>query len=533
LGKTSSQNLLTRWQPIFYFLAIACIYLDAFVFPHTPVYEGDTTPIYLLEATKMLHGQMIYRDFFQFTFPGTQVFYLLLFKLFGVRAWIPSAVWVVLGIGLAWTCVIISKQILRGALVYLPALLFLGVAYFSEPDATHHWFSTLCCMAAIVVLMPARSPSRWAAAGALCGLSTLFTHSRGIVAIAAFAVFLLWECHTKKLGRGRLFKAGMYLVVPFLATTLPVVAYLVWKVGLKLFIECTVVFVLKYWSKWIWGTSHVYGADLPIDLPLGLEVGALLMWTFLHLLLPFLYLLFYVQYRRRAKSNPEEPWDQLMLISIVGFFMFLGIAQAPVWFRLISVSPPVLILYGWLVKAPGKLTHVLTSMAWVGGMIALMAQPAVVQFGWKGYLDAPTGRAAFLDPDHYQKYSWVLAHTHPGDYYFQADDCDEYFLLGLRNPARVSFVTDSIYTRPDQVQNVIEMLEKYKVHWVMWSAWLDVPASPGADGSAEHDLRVYLRAHYHPVKEFDDQLEEAWERNGPATSGISPPGQGIPPPAGP
>jgi len=86
--------------------------------------------------------------------------------------------------------------------------------------------------------------------------------------------------------------------------------------------------------------------------------------------------------------------------------------------------------------------------------------------------------------------------------------------LGLQNPAEVSFVTDSIYTRPEQVQNAVEMLEKYQVRWVMWSAWLDIPRSPGADGSAEHALRAYLRAHYHPVKGFDDELEEAWERNG-------------------
>jgi hypothetical protein len=504
---------LTGLKPLLYLAALGCLYLDAFVLPHTPVYEGDTTPIYLLEATKMLQGQVIYRDFFQFTLPGTQVFYLLLFKLFGVRAWIPSAVWVVLGIGLAWMCVLVSKQLLSGASVYLPSLLFLGVAYFSEPDPNHHWFSTLACMAALAVLAPKRSPSRWAAAGALCGLATLFTHSRGIVAIAGFAVFLVWEGRTKKQSWGWLLKAAMYLVIPFLATTLPVVAYLAWKVGLKLFINCTVVFLLKYWSKWYWGTRYVYGADLPVNLPLGLEVGALLMWIFIHLLLPFVYILFYVQYRRRALAHPEEPWDRLMLVCIVGFFLFLGISSSPVWFRLISVAPPALILYVWLIAAPAKLPRILTRLAWVCGLLALVSQPAVVQIGWKGFIDAPTGRAALLNPGHYEKYRWVLAHTHPGDFYFQADDCDEYFLLGLRNPAEVSFVTDSIYTRPDQVQNAVEMLEKYRVEFVMWSTWLDVHRSPGEDGSSEAPLRRYLNAHYHMVKGFDDQHEEAWERN--------------------
>jgi len=503
---------LTRLQPLLYLVASGCLYLNAFILPHTPIYQGDTSPIYLLEATKILEGQVIYRDFFQFTLPGTQVFYLLLFKLFGIRAWIPSALWVVLGIGLAWTCVVISKQVLSGASVYLPSLLFLGMAFFTEPDPTHHWFSTLACMVAIAVLMPKRSPSRLAAAGALCGLATLFTQSRGIVAIAGFAAFLLWEYRTKKQGWGWLVKAGMYLVMPFLATTLPLLAYLAWKVGPSLFINCTVVFLMKYWSKWFWGTIYVYGADLPI-LPLWLEAPALLLWIFIHLLLPFVYIWFIVQYRRQAMAHPEESWDRAMLIGIVGFLLFLGVASSPIWFRLISVAPPALILCVWLIKSPAQLPHTLTRLAWACGLLALLGQSVMVQTGWKGYIDSPTGRAALLDPDHYEKYRWLLAHTHPGDFFFQADDCDEYFLLGLRNPAKVSFVTDSIYTRPEQVQNAIEMIEKHRVQWVMWSAWLDVPRSPGADGSSESPLRAYLRAHYHPVKGFDDQYEEAWERN--------------------
>jgi hypothetical protein len=507
-----NQTGSTGLRPLLILGAVACLYLDSFIFPHTPVYQGDTAPIYLLEATKMLGGQMIYRDFFQFTLPGTQVFYLLLFKLFGVRAWIPSATWFLLGVALAWTCLVISKQLVSGALAYLPSLLFLGTGFVTERDPTHHWFSTLACMAGLALVMPKRSPSRLAMAGALCGLATLFTQSRGCVAIAGFAVFLLWECRTKKLGWGWLVKAGMSLVIPFLAATLPVMAYLAWKVGPALFINSTFVFLMKYWSKWIWGTFYVYGADLP-DLPLWLEVPALLLWLFMHLLLPFVYLWLFLRYRRRAMAHADGLWDGAMLVGIVGFFLFLGIALSPVWLRLISVAPPALIILVWLNKSPTRLARTITRLAWAGGLFGVLLQSVVVQTGWKGYLDSPTGRAALIDPDRYVKYTWLAAHTHPGDFYFQADDCDEYFLLGLQNPAEVSFVTDSGYTRPEQVQNAVLMLERYHVRYVMWSTWLDVPGSPGADGSAEGPLRAYVRAHYHPVKRFD-AYEEIWERNG-------------------
>jgi hypothetical protein len=145
--------------------------------------------------------------------------------------------------------------------------------------------------------------------------------------------------------------------------------------------------------------------------------------------------------------------------------------------------------------------------------VFLVAQSVIVQKGWRGYLPTPTGTAALLDPERFEKYRWILNRTHPKDFYFQADDCDQYFLLDLRDPTEVSFVTESSYTRPDQVQNVISMLEKYQVRYVMWSAWLDVPRTRGADGQALAALRTYLRAHYHPVREFPDDLEEAWERS--------------------
>jgi hypothetical protein len=366
-------------------------------------------------------------------------------------------------------------------------------------------------MGAIAVLIARRSPARLAAAGALCGLATLFTQSRGVVAILAFATFLLWECRAKKLGLSWMLKAEMYFLATSLATTLPPIAYLVWKVGLGRFIWCTVVFPMKYWSKWYWGTAAVYMAIVP-RLPVWLMPPALLVWLFIHALIPFVYVVFLVRYYRQARAHPDEPWDCLMLVNTVGIFLFLGIVFSPAWFRLISVAPPAMIVFVWLIKSSKRLPRTLTNLVWAYALVFLVAQSVIVQTGWKGYLQSPTGRAALLDPERFEKYRWVLNHTRPGDFYFQADDCDQYFLLDLRNPAEVSFVTGGDYTRPEQVQNVIEMLEKYQVRFVMWSAWLDVPRSPGGNPRELAALRAYLSAHYHPVKGFAEDEEEAWQR---------------------
>lgn len=119
-------------RPAFYFLLIAtlCTYLNLFIAPRRPIYRDGDGSIYLLEATRMLQGQVIYRDFFEFIFPGTQWIYLFFFKLFGVRAWIPNALLVGQGVGLTWLITTISRRVLPGVSAFLPGSYFFPSPFF-------------------------------------------------------------------------------------------------------------------------------------------------------------------------------------------------------------------------------------------------------------------------------------------------------------------------------------------------------------------------------------------------------------------
>lgn len=143
------------------------LYLDIFVLPATPTwFGGRTQAIHSHNAARMLDGEMIYRDFFQYTPPGTELVYLALFKLFGVRAWIPSGVLVALGLGCALLSIVISRRLLPSPTCYLPGLLFLATAYQRNLDASHHWYSVLAVMAALAVVIEQRTPRRLTAAAA-------------------------------------------------------------------------------------------------------------------------------------------------------------------------------------------------------------------------------------------------------------------------------------------------------------------------------------------------------------------------------
>ncbi len=76
------------------------------------------------------------------------------------------------------------------------------------------------------------------------------------------------------------------------------------------------------------------------------------------------------------------------------------------------------------------------------------------------------------------------------------------FALGLGDPAQVRYVTTTEYTRPEQVQKVIEGLEKHRVRFVCWYPGLNLPDSTGKGSDNLGPLRAYVRSHYHLVKTF-------------------------------
>ena len=370
----------------------------------------------------------------------------------------------------------------------------------------------LAVMGAVAVVIEKRSPARLVGAGALCGLASCFTTTRGIVAASGFAVFLVWEYRQRRLSWPSLLKAEVLLLAPFLASIVAVNAYFSWKVGLERFLDCTVSFVFRFYpADRKWNSLQVYMTEVPRFLP-WYRLPALGVWLFVHGLLPLVYLLFFSRYRGQARDTSQVPWDRLMLLAIVGLFLFMGIAPAPGWVRLCSVSLPALILLVWLANSPGKLHQVVSGLLWVVAVVLVVGELVERQNHWKAYLDVPGGRTALFSPLAYDKYEWLSRRTRPAEFFLEGAFADMYFPLGLRNPAGVPFLTNNDYTRPEQVRNVIEGLEKHRVRLVLWSLGLDLPTEGRPSGDHLAPLRAYLHAHYRVVKTFGD-FDQVWERN--------------------
>jgi hypothetical protein len=91
------------------------LYLQAFILPNVPRIANGDQGIHLSLAARMFEGQLIYRDFDHFPLPGTDVLYLSLFKLFGVRAWIAPAMLILIGVVVTWLSIEISTKLMSGA----------------------------------------------------------------------------------------------------------------------------------------------------------------------------------------------------------------------------------------------------------------------------------------------------------------------------------------------------------------------------------------------------------------------------------
>jgi hypothetical protein len=465
----------------------------------------------------MYEGQTIYRDFFEFVTPATALVHFFLFKLFGLRLWIPPVECLLLGLGLAWLGVVIAKKLMRPSLALLPSAIFLlGMREFLGPP-THHLYSLLAASAALASLMERRTPARIAAAGFFCGLSACFTQTCGSAVVVGFGVFLWWESRRRQEGWRKLLKKEAWLVTSFLATLLAVNAYFIWKAGLARFLWCTVVFVLKYFPKQAdENTFQVFTESFPSVVPLRSFLRYNIeQWLFLYAIIPFIPILFFTRYWRESGKKPVEYWERPMLVAMAGSFMLLSVAPSPMSYRMAGSALPALILLGWLLDSPRKLARALAPAFAAGVLLVALHAVARRQPIPVGILATPQGKLAFTDQTAYQEYTWIQQHTRPAEYFYQASSPDSYFILNLRNPTPLPYILNSGYTTPGQVAEVIRGLEQHPVRYILWTPDDPDKIPKWEDPSDDHlgPLQDYIHSHYRRVKVFAD-FTEVWEKKG-------------------
>jgi hypothetical protein len=483
-------------------LGFASSYFQLFIYPAMPLVPWGDQVMWLQNGIRILGGQLPYRDYFQLTTPGSDLFYALLVHLWGARAWIPNLAMAFLGAALTLLITLIARRVLKGGAALLPGALFVGLILPGSLYATHHWFSTLGVLAALLVLIDRVTVGRAAAAGVFCGIAGYFTQTKAAAVICALLVFFIVE-RSRAGGWREVRRRGAALCGAAGAVLIAGDAYFIRAAGLSRFLFWTVVFPIRYFSAAKpFNTWRVYGLGFKGQVGIGHLLGI----TFVHVLIPLVYAAFFVaRYLRKGEEKRERA---LLLIAMVGIGLFLPIASAASGLRLFTVAAPGVILLVCLLAEYRKTAWVLYAGSGVALGLAILI-PIREQGHWRRTLDTPTGRLAILDADRFEELRWAAERTRPGDTFFGSPPIC--FALGLRNPTPLNFTTPDDFTRPGQVADVVRALDENRVPLMVLfpDGYLPRPNESASDHMGP--FREYLRENYRLAERFATG-DEAWVR---------------------
>jgi hypothetical protein len=498
------------WQVgVFVVAVFVFLFLRTFMLPGVPLVAWGDETMYFAHGIRVLHGQVPFRDYFTYVMPGADQFYASAFGLLGVHAWLTQAFVIGLGGSIACLLVWIARGVLRGTMMFLPGLLFLVLVFDTIKDATHHWYSTLLTLTAIAVLQGGRSLTRMVAAGTLCGLAALFTQSQGVMSLLAVSAYLAMT--GEETTRNRVVQMAA-LVAPFAVLVGGVLGYYVYQVGFATVYYALVTFVLYFFPAMRAHSLGAYSLQIPPHHRIA-DVLRIVPYVFVHLFLPFGYLLGLWRLWQKREAVERKVWESMLLINLVGLGLFVAIASAPSYHRMSMVAAPATIVCVWLVSGSCKTDRTVRGLLWAGSVATIVLLPIQTQRHWRGILDLPTGRTAFLEREDYEEFRWFAEKTHAGESFF--NEPQHSFVLGLENPTAVDYVTRTEYTTKEQVKAVIRALEAKQTPLIVYSSQMYAPSrdlyAPGRTGDNLGPFLEYVERNYHVVKVFPTM--QVWERN--------------------
>jgi 4-amino-4-deoxy-L-arabinose transferase-like glycosyltransferase len=154
--------------------------------------------IILEGAQRILHGQVLYRDFFSFFTPGSYYWTALLFKIFGNSFIVARLALAVLGGVLSVICYLLSRRVCSRRVALLIAALVTLTALPYRFLVLHNWDSTLLASLTIYCAVRLMESQHWGWAlglGSCASLTVLFEQSKGAGLLLGLSLaFVLIYC---------------------------------------------------------------------------------------------------------------------------------------------------------------------------------------------------------------------------------------------------------------------------------------------------------------------------------------------------
>ena len=494
----------TRWYVSLAIVSAVYLYLNLFASPGFPYLGGGDQVYFWMGALRILHGQAIYRDFFQLTPPGTDLVYAACFRLFGESIWVPNLVVLTVGVFSTCLCFTLSRRFMGNTAALLVSGVFLVAIYGKPLNATHHWFAVLLILTAVRVAMKSITTRSIVLTAVLLALATFFNHVHGMAALLGFIVFLLLWSKRLNLSPARIANIISTLILTFSLSLVCVGGYYFVTVGFERMWSCLVTSVFLY----------VTDNPRTLGLPAKLTSATLLQlspYLAMYILLPVAYGLSLWRCWRWRK-DPSFPWNEMLLLSLVGLTLLLEVAICVDWLRLFAISMPGIVLAGAAIREYRFLRRSLL----VGTSIALISvascQIVKKHFVFQAKGDLPGGKLS-ATPEVYRKLQWIADHTHPKELLFQAGWPSVYLPLQVQNPLYIPTLSRWDSMRAQNVKDAVQQMKTYQVRYVLWTHHLDEGCEFPMCNDYLSPFRAYLSASFKPIRRFSDGdvLWQTWK----------------------
>jgi hypothetical protein len=461
--------------------------------------------VHLYEAKRVLEGEVLYRDVFNFITPGW--FYLMasLYRLFGTSIDTARGAMAVMH-GLTTVLVYFSSRRLgigRG-IAWMPALGYVVICQSAWPIVSQHWVSTLLC-AALLCACAGRTPGyarTVLAIGIVAGLLICVQQQRGVFMAAGVVVWLLGDALLRwrygsppptatVLREIAVFAGGIALVI------VPVLGAAMARAGVYAVWYALVIFPLFNYGQAMhcpWGDVNLMTIvnarfTFPLvlkylPLPLLISAGRLL-WLAQQrreLLVAQRLLLLLIFCGASALSIAYFP--DFIKISFIAFAFLVAAAEVLQWMaRTLPLSPR----WSWGLGATTSAALLIGSAYHLSNNRTLLRSdfPYSVSTAF-GRIDYPKAE----EPQLHDLLAELLAGARTGELYAYPMMSDLYLTVPAHNPTPYGFFLAFGYHSPQEVQRVVDILVAKQLPYIVL-----IPALLRSDDP----ILRFVAAGYEPV----------------------------------
>jgi hypothetical protein len=416
-----------------------------------------------------------------------------------VKLWVGSIAFLLAATAITLLVFSLSRLVLRGPAALLPAIAYLVACQRSAIDGTHHWYSTLLVLIAVYVLARARSLAWIGFSGALLGLATVFTSTRGIAVAIGVSFFYIWSIRD----RHKTAKMIGTLFVPLVSVVALALIHAASQVGVNRLFDSVVIFPLRYYSAGYANSFSIFYEAWQLVLPLRLNsLLGFAVWLAVSFAVPLVFIIFAFRCirSRRSEAVTSDRNRIVALYAFAGFFALLPALGAPSAPRMNCAAAFAYIVGVAMLEELGRRTLIHFTLATVCVITVLEFTAAVIRP--TSLINGSRGQFAVIDRARYEYLKYFADNARPGDRMF--GDPQVNFLLGMANPSKLEWAEPESYTRPEQVADLVATLAQKPTRFTCWSEDLD--RYQGESDNLQ-PLRAFLKDNYHLAKRFDNGME--------------------------